>query len=230
MVINNAGIFVPKPFTEYTSEDFLRVVSTNLAGFFYVAQEAARHMRHNGRGQILTISTTRAKQPVAGINAALTNLTKGGLDSVTRALAIEYAAEGIRVSITVRWRSRSPLLTRTHRQSCGANSSACGPRTIEPSAMTPGICRIPGSISDSWLSQNQPQIEWNQTMHSIDNLKKLSRFGELAPEATNAFWVYDKVAFADGAIPTKVQGTHGDRRRSHHAVCLLHRAASAGSY
>jgi NAD(P)-dependent dehydrogenase (short-subunit alcohol dehydrogenase family) len=98
VVINNAGIFVPKPFTEYTPEDFMRVVSTNLAGFFYLTQEAVRHMRQNGGGQILTISTTLARQPVAGINAALTNLTKGGLDSATRALAIEYAAEGIRVN------------------------------------------------------------------------------------------------------------------------------------
>lgn len=98
VLINNAGIFVPKPFTEYTAEDFGRVVSTNLAGFFYVSQEAARHMRQNGGGHILTISTTLAQQPVAGVNAALTNLTKGGLNSVTRALAIEYAAEGIRVN------------------------------------------------------------------------------------------------------------------------------------
>jgi NAD(P)-dependent dehydrogenase (short-subunit alcohol dehydrogenase family) len=98
VLINNAGIFVPKPFTDYTSDDFLRVVSTNLAGFFYVSQEAARHMRQNGGGQILTITTTLAQQPVAGVNAALTNLTKGGLNSVTRALAIEYAAEGIRVN------------------------------------------------------------------------------------------------------------------------------------
>src|SRR3954469_23770751 len=98
VVINNAGIFVPKPFTEYTPEDFLRVVSTNLAGFFYVTQEGARHMRQNGGGQILTITTTLAQQPVAGINAALTSLTKGGLNAVTRGLAIEYAADGIRVN------------------------------------------------------------------------------------------------------------------------------------
>jgi NAD(P)-dependent dehydrogenase (short-subunit alcohol dehydrogenase family) len=98
VVINNAGIFVPKPFIDYTPEEFSRVVSTNLAGFFYVTQEAARHMRQNGGGQILTISTTLAKQPVAGVNAALTSLTKGGLDSVTRALAIEYATQGIRVN------------------------------------------------------------------------------------------------------------------------------------
>src|SRR5215470_11383838 len=98
VLINNAGIFVPKPFTDYTPEDFQRVVPTNLAGFFYVTQEAIRNMRQNGGGQILTISTTLAKQPVAGVNAALTNLTKGGLDSVTRELAIEYATEGIRVN------------------------------------------------------------------------------------------------------------------------------------
>jgi NAD(P)-dependent dehydrogenase (short-subunit alcohol dehydrogenase family) len=98
VLINNAGIFVPKPFVEYTPEDFQRVISTNLTGFFYVSQEAARHMLRRGDGHIINISTTLAQQPVAGVNAALTSLTKGGLDSVTRGLAIEYAAEGIRVN------------------------------------------------------------------------------------------------------------------------------------
>jgi NAD(P)-dependent dehydrogenase (short-subunit alcohol dehydrogenase family) len=98
VLINNAGIFVPKPFDEYTLEDFQRVVSTNLAGFFYVSQEAARHMKKHGGGQIITITTTLAQQPVAGVNAALTSLTKGGLNSATRGLAIEYAAQGIRVN------------------------------------------------------------------------------------------------------------------------------------
>jgi len=98
VLINNAGIFVPKPFVEYTPEDFQRVVSTNLAGFFYVSQAAARHMRQRRSGQIITITTSLAQQPVAGVNAALTSLTKGGLNSVTRGLAIEYAAQGIRVN------------------------------------------------------------------------------------------------------------------------------------
>jgi NAD(P)-dependent dehydrogenase (short-subunit alcohol dehydrogenase family) len=98
VLINNAGIFVPKPFTEYTAEDFQRVVSTNLAGFFFMSQEAARHMQQKGGGQIITITTTLAQQPVAGVTAALTSLTKGGLNSVTRGLAIEYAAAGIRVN------------------------------------------------------------------------------------------------------------------------------------
>ena len=98
VLINNAGIFVPKPFIEYSPEDFQRVVSTNLAGFFYVSQQAVRHMQRNGGGQIITISTTLAQQPVAGVTAALTSLTKGGLNSVTRGLAIEYAMAGIRVN------------------------------------------------------------------------------------------------------------------------------------
>ena len=98
VLINNAGIFVPKPFVEYTPEDFLRVVSTNLAGFFYVSQAAVNHMLEKGGGQIINISTTLAQQPVAGVDAALTSLTKGGLDSVTRGLAIEYAKRGIRVN------------------------------------------------------------------------------------------------------------------------------------
>jgi len=97
-LINNAGIFVPKPFVEYTVEDFLRVVSTNLAGFFYISQEAVTHMRQRGGGHIISITTTLAQQPVAGVTAALTSLTKGGLNAVTRGLAIEYAAEGIRVN------------------------------------------------------------------------------------------------------------------------------------
>jgi NAD(P)-dependent dehydrogenase (short-subunit alcohol dehydrogenase family) len=98
VLINNAGIFVPRPFVEYAVEDFQRVVSTNLAGFFYVSQEAVRHMRQQGGGHIISITTTLAQQPVVGVTAALTSLTKGGLNAVTRGLAIEYAAEGIRVN------------------------------------------------------------------------------------------------------------------------------------
>ncbi|MDX2152461.1 MAG: SDR family NAD(P)-dependent oxidoreductase [Bryobacteraceae bacterium] len=98
VLLNNAGIFVPKPFHEYTEEDYARVIATNLTGFFFVTQAAVRHMLGNGGGQIITISTTLAQQPVAGVNSALTNLTKGGLNSVTRELAIEYASKGIRVN------------------------------------------------------------------------------------------------------------------------------------
>jgi len=98
VLINNAGIFVPKSFTDYTPDDFNRVVGTNLAGFFYVTQEAVRRMRKQGGGQVINLSTTLAQQPVAGVTAALTSLTKGGLNAVTRGLAIELAPENIRVN------------------------------------------------------------------------------------------------------------------------------------
>jgi len=98
ILINNAGIFVPKAFVDYTPGDFQRVMATNVTGFFYVTQEAIREMKKNGGGQVINISTTLAQQPVAGVTAALTSLSKGGLNAVTRELAIEYAKEGIRVN------------------------------------------------------------------------------------------------------------------------------------
>jgi NAD(P)-dependent dehydrogenase (short-subunit alcohol dehydrogenase family) len=96
LLVNNAGVFVPKPFTEYTAEDFRRVTQTNLAGFFYVSQLAVAQMRLQKFGHVVNISTSLVTQPVAGAPGSLTNLTKAGLESVTRALAIEFAAEGIR--------------------------------------------------------------------------------------------------------------------------------------
>ena len=96
VLIDDAGVFVPKHFEESVQEDFQRVVSTNLTGFFHITQAAVRHMRGNGGGHVLTITTTLAQQPVAGVNAALTSLTKGGLNAATRGLAIEYATQGIR--------------------------------------------------------------------------------------------------------------------------------------
>jgi NAD(P)-dependent dehydrogenase (short-subunit alcohol dehydrogenase family) len=98
LLVNNAGIFIPKPFTEYTEEDFSRVLATNLAGFFYVSQFAIAQMRKQKSGHVVNITTSLVDQPMAGVSAALANLTKGGLQSITKALAIEYAAEGIRVN------------------------------------------------------------------------------------------------------------------------------------
>ena len=96
LLVNNAGVFLPKPFTEYTAEDFRRATQTNLAGFFYVSQLAVAQMRLQKFGHVVNISTSFVSQPIAGLPASLANLTKAGLESVTRALAIEFAAEGIR--------------------------------------------------------------------------------------------------------------------------------------
>ena len=96
LLVNNAGIFIPKPFTDYTPHAFERLVSTNLSGFLYVTQAAVRQMIRQGAGHVVNITTTLADQPVAGVPASIPVLTKGGLNAVTAALAIEYANTGIR--------------------------------------------------------------------------------------------------------------------------------------
>jgi NAD(P)-dependent dehydrogenase (short-subunit alcohol dehydrogenase family) len=98
VLINNAGIFIPKPFTEYTTEDFATLVSTTLAGFLYVSQLAVKQMLRQRSGNIVNVSTTLVDQPIAGVGAAVQIMMKGALHAVTRALAIEYAKEGIRVN------------------------------------------------------------------------------------------------------------------------------------
>lgn len=97
-LVNNAGIFVAKPFTEYTAADFASVLSVNLAGFFHVSQQAIRQMLKQGSGHVVNITTTLVGQPVKGVPSVLASLTKGGLDAATRSLAIEYADKGIRVN------------------------------------------------------------------------------------------------------------------------------------
>jgi NAD(P)-dependent dehydrogenase (short-subunit alcohol dehydrogenase family) len=96
LLVNNAGVFIPKPFTEYTTEDFRKATETNLWGFFYVSQLAASQMRLQKSGHIVNITSSIVDQPVAGLTGSLVNLTKGGLESVTGALAIEFARDGVR--------------------------------------------------------------------------------------------------------------------------------------
>jgi NAD(P)-dependent dehydrogenase (short-subunit alcohol dehydrogenase family) len=98
VLINNAGLFIPKAFTEYTTEDFDALVSTTLSGFFYVSQLAVKQMLRQKSGSIVNISTTLVDHPVAGVPVTLQVMTKGSLDAVTRALAMEYAGDGIRVN------------------------------------------------------------------------------------------------------------------------------------
>ncbi|WP_395675257.1 SDR family NAD(P)-dependent oxidoreductase [Inquilinus sp.] len=97
-LVNNAGIFVAKPFTDYTEADYAAVLSVNLAGFFHISQRAVAAMLKQGSGHIVNITTTLADQPVAGVPSVLASLTKGGLNSATKSLAIEYATSGIRVN------------------------------------------------------------------------------------------------------------------------------------
>jgi NAD(P)-dependent dehydrogenase (short-subunit alcohol dehydrogenase family) len=96
LLVNNAGIFVPGDFHEYTEQQYRAIMSTNADGFFYVTQPAVRQMLKQGGGHVVSISTTLAVQPVKGLNAFGTYFSKGGINTVTKSLAIEYADQGIR--------------------------------------------------------------------------------------------------------------------------------------
>jgi NAD(P)-dependent dehydrogenase (short-subunit alcohol dehydrogenase family) len=98
VLINNAGVFIPKSFVEYTTDDFNTLVSTTLAGFLYVTQLTVKQMLQQKSGSIINVSTTLVDQPIAGVGAAVQIMLKGALNAVTRALAIEYAQDGIRVN------------------------------------------------------------------------------------------------------------------------------------
>jgi NAD(P)-dependent dehydrogenase (short-subunit alcohol dehydrogenase family) len=97
-LINNAGLFIGKPFDEYTADDFAAVTAVNLAGFFHITQRAVRTMLIQGNGHMVNISSSLVDHANSHRVAALTSLTKGGLAAVTRSLAIEYASRGIRVN------------------------------------------------------------------------------------------------------------------------------------
>ena len=108
-LVNNAGVFTAKPFTLFTEEDWATNIGTNLAGFFYVTQHAIRRMEEGGSGHVVQITTSLVDQPVNGVPAALASLTKGGLNAVTKALAIEYASRGIRVNAVSPGIIKTPL-------------------------------------------------------------------------------------------------------------------------
>jgi NAD(P)-dependent dehydrogenase (short-subunit alcohol dehydrogenase family) len=98
LLVNNAGIFIAKPFTDYTADDYARLLATNLAGFFHMTQRALRAMEGGRSGHIINIGTSLASQPIAGVPSALPILIKGGIEAATRSLAIEYAPRGIRMN------------------------------------------------------------------------------------------------------------------------------------
>jgi len=99
VLINNVGINIRKDFTDYTAEDLRTLVSVNIEGFFFITQLAIKQMLAQGTGgSIVNISASTASHPIAGVNVALSMLTKGGLEAITRSLAMEYVQQGIRVN------------------------------------------------------------------------------------------------------------------------------------
>jgi NAD(P)-dependent dehydrogenase (short-subunit alcohol dehydrogenase family) len=108
-LVNNAGIFVASPFTKYTDEQFAAVVATNVAGFFYVTHQAIEAMEKQGRGHVVNITTSLVNHANSNVPSVLASLTKGGLDSATKSLAIEYAGRGIRANAVAPGIIKTPM-------------------------------------------------------------------------------------------------------------------------
>jgi NAD(P)-dependent dehydrogenase (short-subunit alcohol dehydrogenase family) len=97
-LVNNAGIYIGKPFTDYTFDDYLAITAVNLTGFFHMTQRTIPQMTSRRSGHIVNVSTSLVEHAGSTRPAALPALTKGGLVAVTRSLAIEYASRGVRVN------------------------------------------------------------------------------------------------------------------------------------
>ena len=110
-LVNNAGIFVSKPFVDYTVADYTAVLSVNLEGFFHLTQRVARGMLERRSGHIVNITAALAEHPLKAVPAALAALTKGGLNAVTRSLAIEFADRGVRVNAVAPSVIKTPMHT-----------------------------------------------------------------------------------------------------------------------
>jgi NAD(P)-dependent dehydrogenase (short-subunit alcohol dehydrogenase family) len=122
-LINNAGVYIGKPFTDYTLEDFNALIAVNLAGFFHMTTRTIKHMLDQGRGHVVNISTSLVEQADSSRPAALPVLTKGGLAAVTKSLAIEYASRGLRVNAV----SLGVIKTPNHDESSYAGMGALHP-------------------------------------------------------------------------------------------------------
>jgi NAD(P)-dependent dehydrogenase (short-subunit alcohol dehydrogenase family) len=108
-LVNNAGIFIAKPFTSYTAEDFATKTGVNLAGFFHITQLAIAQMEKQGSGHVVSITTSLVDHAIDGVPSVLASLTKGGINSATKSLAIEYAKRGIRVNAVSPGIIKSPM-------------------------------------------------------------------------------------------------------------------------
>jgi NAD(P)-dependent dehydrogenase (short-subunit alcohol dehydrogenase family) len=108
-LVNNAGIFIAKPFTQYTEADYAAILGVNVTGFFHITQLAVAEMEKQGSGHIVQITTSLADHAIASVPCVLAALTKGGLNAATKSLAIEYAKRGIRVNAVAPGTIKSPM-------------------------------------------------------------------------------------------------------------------------
>ena len=108
-LVNNAGIFIAKPFTQYTEADYAAMLGVNVSGFFHITQLAIAEMEKQGSGHIVQITTSLVDHANSQVPSVLASLTKGGLNAATKSLAIEYAKRGIRVNAVAPGTIKSPM-------------------------------------------------------------------------------------------------------------------------
>jgi NAD(P)-dependent dehydrogenase (short-subunit alcohol dehydrogenase family) len=116
-LVNNAGIFIAKPFTQYSAADFASILNVNVAGFFHITQLAVAEMEKQGGGHVVQITTSLVDHAIAGVPSVLASLTKGALNAATKSLAIEYAKRRIRVNAVALGVIKTPMHSvETHAQ------------------------------------------------------------------------------------------------------------------
>jgi NAD(P)-dependent dehydrogenase (short-subunit alcohol dehydrogenase family) len=109
LLVNNAGIFIPKPFTDYTEEDYNLVMNTNVASFFFMSQQVIPQMKKQNSGHVVNISAVLADQPSRAVRALLAVLSKSTMPAVSKALALEYAADNIRFNTVSPGNVKTPM-------------------------------------------------------------------------------------------------------------------------
>jgi NAD(P)-dependent dehydrogenase (short-subunit alcohol dehydrogenase family) len=137
-VVNNAGIYVSKPFTEYTRQDFEKLSATNLQGYINITQLAVKQMlRQKTGGSVTCVTSAMVEHPIAGVNASLAMVTKGGLEAITRSLSMEYAKEGIRFNAVAPGVVSTPM---------HANDSSDFLKSLSPMGEVPDVADIVDAI------------------------------------------------------------------------------------
>ncbi|MDR5760691.1 SDR family oxidoreductase [Caballeronia sp. LZ035] len=119
-LVNNAGIYLGKPFTEHTAEDYAAVMNVNMAGFFHITQLAIAQMEKQASGHVVTVTTSIDHAAMSGIYSVLAALTKGGLNAATKSLAIEYARKGIRANAVAPGIIKTPMHASENHEALGA--------------------------------------------------------------------------------------------------------------
>lgn len=119
-LVNNAGIYIGKPFTEHTAQDYAAVVNVNMTGFFHITQLAVAEMEKHSSGHVVSVTSSTADNAISGGYSVLAALTKGGLNAATKSLAIEYAKKGIRVNAVAPGIIKTPMHAPETHEALGA--------------------------------------------------------------------------------------------------------------